>query len=92
MVKREQINRMARPWQRDPLIERRHKAAAPKDLWAELTLAQKFSASSLLKQGYELVFIRHSSVGNIAIMCLESKFIAIEEDGAIDSTPSVQVR
>jgi len=42
---------------RDPLIERRSDNASFHDLWGELTLAQKFSASSLAKYGYELIFL-----------------------------------
>ncbi|GHF77167.1 hypothetical protein [Thalassotalea marina] len=83
---------MAQQRQRDPLIERRHFDAAHQDLWSELTLAQKFSASSLLKYGYELAFIRHSSKGNVAFMTFESNVTTIDIDGALDTLPDIKLR
>lgn len=77
---------------RDPLIERRSYQGNFQDLWSELTLAQKFSASSLSKYGYELAFIRHSSAGNIAIMLLDDNATIITCDGDINTTPDIVIR
>ncbi len=77
---------------RDPLIERRSYQGKFQDLWAELTLAQKFSASSLSKYGYELAFIRHSASGNIAIMLLDDNATTISCDGDINTTPEITIR
>lgn len=77
---------------RDPLIERRSNPNNFDELWSNLTLAQKFSASSLAKYGYELAFIRCSSRGNVAIMLLDDNATAINCDGGIDTSPDIKVR
>ncbi|WP_241242286.1 hypothetical protein [Thalassotalea sp. G2M2-11] len=77
---------------RDPLIERRSIQADYQALWSELTLAQKFSASSLSKYGYELAFIRHYAAGNLAIMMQDDSITAISADGVIDSSPDITIR
>ncbi|GLX77989.1 hypothetical protein tinsulaeT_13290 [Thalassotalea insulae] len=77
---------------RDPLIERRSHDSDYQSLWTELTLAQKFSASSLSKYGYELAFIRHSTAGNIAVMLLDDNASTISSDGMIDSSPDIIIR
>lgn len=78
--------------QRDPLIERRSYHGNFQDLWAELTLAQKFSASSLSKYGYELAFIRRSAAGNMAVMVLDDNATVISSDGDINTTPDIHIR
>ena len=83
---------MANPKSRDPLIERRDENNLYQDLWSHLTLAQKFSASSLEKQGYKLSFIRCATSGNIAIMVLGNKLISIACDGDIDTNPQIEFR
>ena len=83
---------MASSNNRDPLIERRHHDADYQALWSELTLAQKFSASSLAKYGYELAFIRHSSAGNLAIMLQDNNTSTISSDGVINSDPNIIIR
>lgn len=83
---------MAQQRQRDPLIERRHCHTESLDLWAELTLAQKFSAGSLLKYGYELAFIRHSVKGNVAFMLFGDNVTTIDCDGTINTTPNDKLR
>jgi len=77
---------------RDPLIERRWHDNHHQDLWFDLTLAQKFSASSLAKYGYELIFIRCSAAGNIAIMQHEKDITTIGCDGNINTTPDIDIR
>ncbi len=83
---------MAAAKNRDPLIERRYYQNDYQSLWSELTLAQKFSASSLSKYGYELAFIRHSAAGNIAVMLLNDNASTISCDGMIDSSPDIIIR
>ncbi|MDG1750491.1 MAG: hypothetical protein P8I03_02340 [Thalassotalea sp.] len=77
---------------RDPLIERRTHQNNFDELWSNLTLAQKFSASSLAKYGYELAFIRCSSSGNVAIMLLDENTTAISCDGSIDTSSDIKIR
>lgn len=77
---------------RDPLIERRTSQNNFDELWSNLTLAQKFSASSLTKYGYELAFIRGSSMGNLAVMLLNDSATTISCDGNINASPDIKVR
>ncbi|WP_286233769.1 hypothetical protein [Thalassotalea sediminis] len=77
---------------RDPLIERRHFDSVQEGLWARLSIAQKFSASSLVKYGYELAFIRHSSSNSVAVMLLDDKITTISSDGEIDTAPNIKLR
>ncbi|GAA6203776.1 hypothetical protein [Thalassotalea sp. SU-HH00458] len=83
---------MAQNSLRDPLIERRSSQNNFDELWSNLTLAQKFAASSLTKYGYELSYIRCSSAGNVAFMTVDDNVATIEMDGEINTTPSVFVR
>jgi hypothetical protein len=80
---------------RDTLIERRDLCVggdANSD-WQKLTLAQRFSATSLTKYGYELLFVRNSCVGSTAVMVLQNGTPAtISEDGDINTTPDIYIR
>ncbi len=78
--------------QRDRLIERRDESQKETLLWSKLTLAQKFSASSLTKYGYELVFIRSSDAGNVAVLLCNGRSSTISEDGEINTNPMIKVR
>lgn len=77
---------------RDPLIERRFHNESRDQMWSSLTIAQKFSASSLAKYGYELAFIRHSSAGNLAVLLLDDKVTTVSNDGQIDTSPNIILR
>ncbi|MEW6990338.1 hypothetical protein AADZ91_06550 [Colwelliaceae bacterium 6441] len=77
---------------RDPLIDRRASQDDFQSLWSHLTLAQKFSASSLAKYGYQLSFMRCYPSGNIAIMQLDNNVTTISCDGDIDTNPSIHIR
>ena len=77
---------------RDPLIERRHHQEQHEELWTHLTIAQKFSASSLSKYGYELAFIRRSAAGNVAVMLLDGNATTISCDGEINTSPDITIR
>jgi len=82
---------------RDTLIERRdlcisNDASANSD-WLKLTLAQRFSAMSLTKYGYELLFIRNSCNSSTAVMVLQNGTPAtISEDGDINTAPDIYIR
>lgn len=77
---------------RDSLIERRHQVGQKGEWWERLTLAQKFSASSLAKYGYELSFIRISSSGSLAVMQQDENISTVAEDGDIDTNPDIHIR
>ncbi|WP_254849590.1 MULTISPECIES: hypothetical protein [Thalassotalea] len=77
---------------RDPLIERRHQQCQQEGLWERLSIAQKFSASSLIKYGYKLMFIRHAAHTSLAIMLLDEKITTISSDGEINTSPDIQLR
>jgi len=77
---------------RDSLIERRHHNEQQAELWEHLTLAQKFSASSLTKYGYDLAFIRNSASGSLAVMVLDNHTTTIADDGDINTTPGINIR
>lgn len=82
---------------RNSLIERRNFSVDsdtnPKAQWQALTLAQRFSASSLTKYGYELSFIRYSKKGSTAVLVLPNGTSAtISEDGDIDTASELHIR
>jgi len=82
---------------RDTLIERRDLCIAgdvsANSDWKKLTLAQRFSATSLTKYGYELLFIRNSNSGSTAVMVLQNGTPAtISDDGDINTTPDICIR
>ena len=82
---------------RNSLIERRHYCVddepTPKVDWTKLTLAQRFSAQSLTKYGYELRFTRFTTKGSTAVLVLKNgKPATISEDGDINTTPDIQIR
>ena len=77
---------------RDTLIERRHVSTEESLLWDRLTLAQKFSASSLTKYGFDLAFIRNSNTGGIAILLCNGKASTVSADGEINTNPMITIR
>jgi hypothetical protein len=82
---------------RNSLIERRHYCVGSEldknDDWTKLTLAQRFSAQSLTKYGYELRFTRFTSKGSTAVLVLKNGTPAtISEDGDINTMPDIQIR
>lgn len=80
----------ARP--RQPIIERRQLPPEQSVWWDKLSLAQKFSASSLGKFGYELTFVRNENGHSIAVLTCHSGTAVISEDGEIDTSPSIIIR
>ena len=77
---------------RDSLIERRHMTDEQQDCWDKLTLAQKFSVSSLAKYGYDLVFVRSSASGNVAVLVRDGCFTTISNTGEINTNPDIHIR
>ena len=77
---------------RDPLIERRHNNAPKSNNWEKLTLAQRFSASSLAKYDYELMFVRVSESGSLAVLIHDGHCVTIADDGDINTRATIHTR
>lgn len=76
-----------------PTIERRKTAPEQSVWWQKLSLAQKFSASSLGKFGYELCFIRNvDTLDRLAVLTNNGNVAVINEDGDIDTSPDITLR
>lgn len=75
-----------------PILERRQAALEHSVWWGKLSLAQKFSASSLGKFGYELAFVRKVDGRNLAVLTCDSGVAVITEDGEIDTNPDIHIR
>jgi hypothetical protein len=78
--------------EREILLERRQAQSEPESLWDNLSLAQKFAASSLTQFGYDLAYIRSSQQGNVAILLRDGVVATIADDGEIDTSPTIKVR
>jgi hypothetical protein len=83
---------MSTELERNLLLERRKEPPEQSVLWKKLTLAQKFSASSLGKFGYELAFIRNENGHNIAVLTCDNLTAVVTEDGDINSSPDIKIR
>ncbi len=77
---------------RQPIIERRQELPEQSIWWDKLSLAQKFSASSLGKFGYELSFVRMENGHSLAVLTCHSGVAVISEDGEIDTSPAIHIR
>lgn len=79
--------------QRETLLERREQQSDDiSTLWTQLSLAQKFAASSLAQFGYDLVYIRQSHLGNLAILECNGNAATITIEGEIDTSPNISIR
>jgi len=76
---------------RDILIERRQ-PQQDKNLWHQLTLSQRFSASSLINSGYHLSFIRCSQGQSVAVLIKGGYCTTIADHGDINTKPIIHVR
>ncbi|GHG67607.1 hypothetical protein GCM10010919_16420 [Alishewanella longhuensis] len=74
------------------LVERRQLTGEMQPFWDELNLAQKFAITELERYGYELVFVRYTSSGSLAVLRLGERFAVIDEHGEIDSAPKIAIR
>lgn len=60
--------------------------------WEELNLAQKFSVAELQRFGYELRFVRKQDKHKIAVLFAGDKIAAIDNEGQINTAPTVVLR
>lgn len=75
-----------------PIVDRRQEPPEQSKWWSKLSLAQKFSASSLGKFGYELRFVRNEQGHSIAVLMCNSSVAVINEDGDINTSPNIKIR
>ncbi len=75
-----------------PILDRRTEAPEQSVWWNKLSLAQKFSASSLGQFGYELSFVRNEQGRNLAVLQCNSGVAIISEDGEINTSPNINLR
>jgi len=74
-------------------IEDRRKESPEVSVWWDsLSLAQKFSASSLGKFGYEILFIRTEDDSKTAVLECNGGLATITEDGDINTSPNIILR
>lgn len=78
--------------QKQPIVERRQEPPEQSIWWSKLSLAQKFSASSLGKFGYELAFVRNENTRSLAVLKCNSGVAVITEDGEINTSPDIHIR
>lgn len=76
---------------RESLLERRQNNNTD-DLWASLSLTQKFAASSLIQSGYEMAFIRNSHADNLAVFLHQDNMATVSSDGKINTSPNISLR
>ncbi len=74
------------------MIERRAETPEQSVWWSQLSLAQKFSASSLGKFGYELLFIRNENGHSLAVLDCNGGVAVVSEDGDINTMSNIMVR
>lgn len=75
-----------------PVVDRREKPPEQSEWWSKLSLAQKFSASSLGKFGYELCFVRIHQGQRLAVLMCNSGVAVVTEDGDINTSPDIKIR
>jgi hypothetical protein len=84
---------MAVVMQREDLLERRIVTQrCYDDLWEELTLAQKFAASSLTQFGYKINFIRDFHDSHLAVLSCNENIAVISKGGEINTHPNIKIR
>ncbi|TPH13469.1 hypothetical protein [Litorilituus lipolyticus] len=66
--------------------------AGDDSLWDELTLAQKFAASSLTQFGYKLAFVRDVNNQNLAVLVCNENVATISKSGEINTAPNIKLR
>jgi hypothetical protein len=77
---------------REFLLERRQQNPVVESLWGQLSLAQKFAASSLVQLGYDLHFIRNSNTDNVAVFLCDGLTATISSEGEVDTDPDINTR
>ncbi len=74
------------------MVDRRREPPEKSVWWTKLSLAQKFSASSLGKFGYELAFIRNENGHSLAVLTCNGGLAVVNEEGDINTSPDIQLR
>ncbi|MDO6427411.1 hypothetical protein Q4489_10320 [Thalassotalea sp. 1_MG-2023] len=77
---------------KQPMVDRRREPPEQSVWWTKLSLAQKFSASSLGKFGYELAFIRNENGHSLAVLTCNGGLAVVNEEGDINTSPDIQLR
>lgn len=77
---------------KSPITNRRNESPEASVWWHKLSLAQKFSASSLGKFGYKLLFIRTVEGSKVAVLECNGDTATITEDGEINTTAQIKLR
>lgn len=73
-------------------LERRRQVRDLSYFWDMLSMAQKFSVSELQRFGYELTFVRQQEQQRLAVLKAGPKMASIDENGQINTAPSVMLR
>ena len=76
----------------EPLERRKCTINNTDALWGDLTLAQKFAASSLIQFGYELSFIRDHYCAHVAILTCNENIAIISKAEEINTHPTIKIR
>jgi len=74
------------------MVDRRSENPESSIWWEKLSLAQKFSASSLGKFGYEIICIRNIEGESFAILQCDSGVATVSDEGEINVHPDVNLR
>lgn len=74
------------------MVDRRREPPEQSVWWTKLSLAQKFSASSLGKFGYELAFVRNENGHSLAVLTCNGGLAIVNEEGDINTSPDIQLR
>ncbi|WP_286234886.1 hypothetical protein [Thalassotalea sediminis] len=77
---------------KQPIVDRRREPPEQSVWWTKLSLAQKFSASSLGKFGYELAFVRNENGHSLAVLTCNGGLAVVNEEGDINTSPDIQLR
>lgn len=77
---------------KSPIVDRRSEDPETSVWWEKLSLAQKFSVSSLGKFGYEIICIRNIEGENFAILQCDGGVATVSDEGEINVHPEVSLR
>lgn len=90
-IKTNGIEKMQACQLRESLLERRQ-STHTSNLWNNLSLTQKFAASTLTQSGFEIAFIRNSQAGNLAVFSCENNTVTVSSEGEINTSPNISIR
>ena len=72
--------------------DRRHECPSKHALWAQLSISQQASVSSMHNYGYELSFIRAEGEEVQVVMLLNGAVVVIDDEGTIDTRAKIEIR